>query len=213
MSSFDGRRRRARRAAASTSRPGSSRRSCAGAQHTEPPTSPRASAASARSPTRSSACNAIEDACGVDDRRSRSATLRRLLYCGEWIHSHALHIYLLHAPDFLGLSRCRQPGPRPPRRRRAGSGAEEGRQRDPGTARRPGHPPGQPARRAASTGARPRPICGPLAEQLRRALDDALATVQWVAAFDFPDLELDHEFLALTDPDRYAIERGSVVRQ
>ncbi len=28
--------------------------------------------------------------------------LRRLLYCGEWIESHALHIYLLHAPDFLG---------------------------------------------------------------------------------------------------------------
>jgi sulfhydrogenase subunit alpha len=28
--------------------------------------------------------------------------LRRLLYCGEWIQSHALHVYLLHAPDFLG---------------------------------------------------------------------------------------------------------------
>jgi hypothetical protein len=28
--------------------------------------------------------------------------LRRLLYCGEWISSHVLHIYLLHAPDFLG---------------------------------------------------------------------------------------------------------------
>ena len=28
--------------------------------------------------------------------------LRRLFYCGEWIESHALHIYLLHAPDFLG---------------------------------------------------------------------------------------------------------------
>jgi sulfhydrogenase subunit alpha len=28
--------------------------------------------------------------------------LRRLLYCGEWIESHALHIFLLHAPDFLG---------------------------------------------------------------------------------------------------------------
>lgn len=26
--------------------------------------------------------------------------LRRLLYCGEWIESHALHVYLL-APDFL----------------------------------------------------------------------------------------------------------------
>ena len=28
--------------------------------------------------------------------------LRRLLYCGEWIESHSLHIHLLHAPDFLG---------------------------------------------------------------------------------------------------------------
>ena len=32
------------------------------------------------------------------------ADLRRLLYCGEWIQSHALHIYLLHAPDFLGCA-------------------------------------------------------------------------------------------------------------
>jgi coenzyme F420-reducing hydrogenase alpha subunit len=48
-----------------------------------------------------SACNAIENACGVtlpDDL----VALRRLLYCGEWIHSHALHMYMLHAPDFLG---------------------------------------------------------------------------------------------------------------
>jgi hypothetical protein len=29
--------------------------------------------------------------------------LRRLLYCGEWIQSHALHIHLLAAPDFLGF--------------------------------------------------------------------------------------------------------------
>ena len=48
-----------------------------------------------------SACNAIEDACGVRVDEELVA-LRRLLYCGEWINSHALHIYLLHAPDFLG---------------------------------------------------------------------------------------------------------------
>ena len=30
--------------------------------------------------------------------------LRRLLYCGEWIESHALHVYLLHLPDFLGYA-------------------------------------------------------------------------------------------------------------
>src|SRR5512143_1714094 len=28
--------------------------------------------------------------------------LRKLLYWGEWIESHALHVYMLHAPDFLG---------------------------------------------------------------------------------------------------------------
>ena len=48
-----------------------------------------------------SACLAIEDACGVEVP-DEIRVLRRLLYCGEWIESHALHIYLLHAPDFLG---------------------------------------------------------------------------------------------------------------
>ena len=48
-----------------------------------------------------SAWNAIEDACNVTPSDAVTA-LRRLLYCGEWISSHALHIYMLHAPDFLG---------------------------------------------------------------------------------------------------------------
>ena len=48
-----------------------------------------------------SAVHAFEDAAGiVVDPAVRA--LRRLLYCGEWIESHALHVYLLHAPDFLG---------------------------------------------------------------------------------------------------------------
>ena len=48
-----------------------------------------------------SACAAIEDACGVQvDEPIR--LLRRLIYCGEWIESHALHVFMLHAPDFLG---------------------------------------------------------------------------------------------------------------
>lgn len=49
-----------------------------------------------------SSVHALEAALGVtispEIRR-----LRRLLYCGEWIESHALHIYLLNAPDFLGF--------------------------------------------------------------------------------------------------------------
>jgi sulfhydrogenase subunit alpha len=50
-----------------------------------------------------SSCQAIESACGAAvDGPLRD--LRHMLYCGEWIESHVLHIHLLHAPDFLGYS-------------------------------------------------------------------------------------------------------------
>src|SRR5271167_1199982 len=49
-----------------------------------------------------SSVRAMEDACGVHIDDGPIRDLRRLIYCGEWIESHSLHIYLLHAPDFLG---------------------------------------------------------------------------------------------------------------
>ena len=49
-----------------------------------------------------SAVRAIEDACGVAIDSGPIRDLRRLIYCGEWIESLGLHVYLLHAPDFLG---------------------------------------------------------------------------------------------------------------
>src|SRR5664279_2767758 len=49
-----------------------------------------------------SAVHAIENAFGAKvDGQLRA--LRRLIYCGEWIESHALHVVMLHAPDFLGF--------------------------------------------------------------------------------------------------------------
>src|SRR4029079_2606176 len=50
-----------------------------------------------------SAVHAFEGLFGVEVEPATRA-LRRLLYCAEWIESHALHIYLLHAPDFLGYA-------------------------------------------------------------------------------------------------------------
>src|SRR5689334_21694415 len=50
-----------------------------------------------------SAVHAMEDAFGVRVEGQLRA-LRRLLYCGEWIESDVLHIYMLHAPDFLGYA-------------------------------------------------------------------------------------------------------------
>ena len=157
-----------------------------------------------------SACNAIEEACGVqvDDDLIE---LRRLLYCGEWINSHVLHIYLLHAPDFLGypdiigMSRDHaQVVERGLTLKKAGNQLMEfvgGRAIHPINVRLGGF-------YSVPTRLEFRPI----AEQLRRALDNALATVEWVSGFEFPDLELEHEFLALTASGRYPIENGAIAR-
>ncbi len=48
-----------------------------------------------------SSVHAMEAACGVTVGGALRE-LRRLLYCGEWIESHVLHVAMLHAPDFLG---------------------------------------------------------------------------------------------------------------
>jgi coenzyme F420-reducing hydrogenase alpha subunit len=157
-----------------------------------------------------SACNAIENACGVELDPELIA-LRRLLYCGEWMHSHMLHIYLLHAPDFLGypdaiaLARDeRAVVERGLRLKKAGNQLMEfvgGRSIHPINVRVGGFY-SVPSRSQFA----------PLAEQLRRAMDDALATVEWASGFDFPDLELDHEMLALSQPGRYPIENGVIAR-
>ncbi|AKN17840.1 Ni/Fe hydrogenase subunit alpha [Mycobacterium haemophilum] len=157
-----------------------------------------------------SACNAIEAACGVT-LDPALIQLRRLLYCGEWMHSHMLHIYLLHAPDFLGypdaisLARDqRENVERGLRLKKAGNRLMEflgGRAIHPINVRLGGFY-SVPTRNE---------LVG-LAEQLRRALDDALATVTWVSGFDFPELELDHELLALRAPDGYPIENGEIAR-
>ncbi|HJV81892.1 Ni/Fe hydrogenase subunit alpha [Noviherbaspirillum sp.] len=50
-----------------------------------------------------SAVHALESIFGVDPGPWVRA-MRRLMYCGEWIESHSLHIHLLAAPDFLGYA-------------------------------------------------------------------------------------------------------------
>jgi sulfhydrogenase subunit alpha len=154
-----------------------------------------------------SACAAIENACGVTVDGA-VADLRRLLYCGEWIESHALHIYLLHAPDFLGypsaihLARDRADlVERGLSLKKAGNEVMEllgGRAIHPVNVRVGGF------YRTPS-----RAELAPLAQTLRRALEQAYQTARWVAGFEFPDFRHDHELMALVEPGRYAIERGT----
>ena len=153
-----------------------------------------------------SACQAVEDACGSTVDESL-ADLRRLLYCGEWIESHALHIYLLHAPDFLGYAGAVELA-RDHRAvvERGLSIKKAGNELLTLLGGRAIHPVNVKVGGFYRT-----PTRGELAtlvEPLRRARDDALSTVEWVAGFEFPDFAHDHELLALVEPGRYAIEAG-----
>ncbi|MFH7594442.1 nickel-dependent hydrogenase large subunit [Streptomyces racemochromogenes] len=177
-----------------------------GRAHTEPPDLTSRICGICPVAYQMSACRAVEDACGVDVG-GQLAALRRLLYCGEWIESHTLHIHLLHAPDFLGhddvigLSRThREHVERGLRLKRTGNRVIEvlgGRSIHPVNVRLGGF-------HRTPTRAELRP----LAELLRAALDDAWDTVRWVAGFDFPDAECDADLFALAEADRYAIESG-----
>jgi coenzyme F420-reducing hydrogenase alpha subunit len=157
-----------------------------------------------------SACQAVEAALGIDAGEP-VRMLRRLLYCGEWIESHALHIFLLHAPDFLGYPSAvdmavdhRELVELGLRLKKAGNevmAAVGGRSVHPvnvrvgGFYRLPTH--------AELEALRP---------ALEQARQDAVATVRAVGALDFPDLEIGHEYLALRAPGTdYPLERGTVV--
>jgi coenzyme F420-reducing hydrogenase alpha subunit len=180
-----------------------------GRRHTEPPDITARICGICPVAYQMSACAAIEDACGVEVPAPIRA-LRRLIYCGEWIESHALHIYLLHAPDFLGyesgihLARdARWLVERGLRLKQAGNRLMEvigGRSVHPVNVRAGGFY-RAPDRRDLRA----------LTGQLAQAREAAADTVQWVGTFDFPDFDHDYQFVSLRHPTEYPIGEGRVV--
>ena len=101
-----------------------------------------------------SSVHAMEDALGITVGGQLRA-LRRLLYCGEWIESHALHVVMLHAPDFLGYQDGIQMAREHGEAVRARPGAEENRQRADAAAGRARDPSGECPRRRVLPRAQP----------------------------------------------------------
>jgi coenzyme F420-reducing hydrogenase alpha subunit len=156
-----------------------------------------------------SAVHAMEDAFGVKvDGPLR--VLRRLIYCGEWIESHVLHVYMLHAPDFLGypsVVHMAQDYPDIVQRglhmKKAGNSIVEF---------------------LGGRAIHPVNVCvggfykvptrqdfGPLVEKLKWGRDAAFETVRWTAQLPFPDFEQDYEFVALSHPEEYPFNEGRLV--
>jgi len=156
-----------------------------------------------------SAVHAIERALGIKiDPRVR--LLRRLFYCGEWIESHALHVYMLHAPDFLGYQDViamakdhREVVEKALRLKKAGNRIVQllgGREIHPIS--------------AAVGGFHKTPSKSQLKElvgELEWALEASIEAVRWTSTLQFPDFEQDYEFVALRHPEEYPFNEGRLV--
>lgn len=152
---------------------------------------------------------AMEDllAMRVDDGLYR---LRRLLYCGEWVESHALHMFLLHAPDFLGFPDAVAMAAEHPEMvghglaiKKAGNAIIEtlgGRAIHPINVRVGGFyrvpPPGELDR---------------LVPALARARDAMHAALGWMAGFTFPEVTRAYEFVAVDGPGAYPMMGDRIV--
>jgi len=157
-----------------------------------------------------SSVRAMEDACGIaiDDGPIRD--LRRLIYCGEWLESHSLHVHMLHAPDFLGYDSAiamaadhREVVERGLLIKKAGNTLMEvvgGRAVHPVNVRVGGF----------YRAPRPRELRA-LVEPLERARELALEAVRFTGGLEVPDFEPEHEYVALSMPDEYPLEGGRLV--
>jgi coenzyme F420-reducing hydrogenase alpha subunit len=158
-----------------------------------------------------SAVRAMEDACGVAIDSGPIRDLRRLIYCGEWIESLGLHVYLLHAPDFLGYPGFVEMARDHPRLAERGLALKKagnaivtvvgGREIHPINVRVGGF-------YRAPTRAELRKRLG---EQLERGREIAVETVKWTSNFTFPEVDWDPELVALSEPDRYPIDLGRIL--
>lgn len=152
------------------------------------------------------ACHAMESALGVKVE-GPLRDLRRLIYCGEWIESHALHVYLLHAPDFLGYESAIHMSKdhadlvaQGLKLKKVGNDILAligGREIHPVNLRVGGFYK-VPSRRDLA----------PLAENLKWAVEAAEATVRFTGTLPFPDFQRTYEYVSLRHPTEYPIEEG-----
>ncbi len=154
-----------------------------------------------------SALQAMEAVAGVRPTPWISA-MRRLMYCGEWLQSHSLHIHLLAAPDYLGFDSAMAMAEHYPEEVRRGLRLQGlGNRLIALFGGRSVHP----------VGVRPGGFFRPphfgddLLEQLQQALADAEALVRWTAALPLPDDEQDFISVALYNGETYPMNHGRLV--
>lgn len=152
--------------------------------------------------------HALEDALGIKIS-PEIRKLRRLLYCGEWIESHALHIHLLHIPDFFGCDDSIQLAKRFPQEVNRGLRLKKhGNQLLEVLGGRAVHPVN------VAVGGFFRVVkrteLSDLIDDFQWGLDAAIEVTRWVAGLDFPDFTRDYEMVALLGDNEYPLNEGRI---
>jgi coenzyme F420-reducing hydrogenase alpha subunit len=155
-----------------------------------------------------SSVTALEKALDVEVSPQVYA-LRRLMYCGEYIESHTLHIYLLQAPDLLGQPSALDLAAIAPevvknalRMKKLGNEVLKA------IGGRSVHPVN-----ACVGGFYRWPDAAPLKTllpDLEWGLEAANETVRWSLTLPYPDLEIDYEFVAIHHSEEYGVIKGDV---
>jgi coenzyme F420-reducing hydrogenase alpha subunit len=156
-----------------------------------------------------SAVNALEASQGIAITPAIRA-LRKLLYCAEWIESHALHIYLLQAPDLLGQESALSLAAIAPevvanalRMKKVGNAILRiigGRSVHPVSTTVGGFY-RWPEKENLTA----------LLPELEWSFAAAHETVRWATTLPYPELEIDCEYVALRHPKEYGVLDGEVV--
>jgi coenzyme F420-reducing hydrogenase alpha subunit len=156
-----------------------------------------------------SSAMALEAALGVTVSQDVRA-LRRLMYCGEYVESHALHMYMLQAPDLFGKESAFELAEAEPetvksalRLKKAGNELLKvigGRSVHPVNVCVGGFYswPDEAALRA-------------LLPELRWGLGVAIDAVKWSNTLAYPAVRIDYEFVALHDDKEYGLLGGDVL--
>lgn len=153
-----------------------------------------------------SAVHAMENAFDVKVE-GQLRELRRLIYCGEWIESHTLHVYMLHAPDFLGYPDAIHLAKDHPeivekalKLKKIGNELVTligGREIHPVNVKVGGFY-RVPYKKELKD----------IEEKLKWARDASIETAKLVATFKFPDFERDYEYVALCHEKEYPFNEG-----
>ncbi len=157
-----------------------------------------------------SSVHAMESAMGVKIEEPAIRALRRLIYCGEWIESHVLHVFMLHAPDFLGYQDSIRMAKDHPDKVKLGLELKKlgndlmtavgGREIHPINVRVGGFYRAPEVRELES-----------FIPRLEWARESSVEAVKWLSGLTFPEFEVDYEYVSMSHPDEYPFNEGRLV--